>query len=187
MTGGPGLLRGLRRRRRMIEGALGRSAALFDGGCHAQASRIRRPPLLSRSRVSGGSHSLRKPGSSAAGAWCTAMSSFPRSSGAMICARAARDAGFKACCLGSGRYDGGQSRGVFLGSEAGLRASGLPRVRAMARRGAAHRIPDARKRDPGSPKKGEAFFGTVPGQRPRPLGCQPPRMPGRPVVERGPR
>jgi len=44
-----------------------------DGGHHAQASR--RPLLLSTSRLSGGSHSPRKPASSAAGVSSTATSS----------------------------------------------------------------------------------------------------------------
>jgi len=81
--------------------------------CHAQASQFRRPPLLSTSRVSGGSHSLRKPGSNAAGASSTATSSWSRSSAATIYARAAPDAGFKACCMKSGRYDGA-NRGHYF-------------------------------------------------------------------------
>jgi hypothetical protein len=36
----------------------------------------------------------------------TAMSSWSKNSAATICARAAPDAGFKACCLESGNYDG---------------------------------------------------------------------------------
>ena len=46
---------------RMLGAARGKGAAFFMEGCHAQASRIRRPPLLSTLRLSGGSPSLRKP------------------------------------------------------------------------------------------------------------------------------
>jgi len=83
--------------------------------CHAQASRFRRPPVLSTSRVSGGSPSPRKPTWSAAGASCTATSSWARSSGATTCARAAPDADFKRCCMQSGRHDGANRDDYFQG------------------------------------------------------------------------
>jgi len=41
---------------------------------------------------------------SGASASCTAISNFSRNSAATIRARAGRDAGFKACCLDSGRF-----------------------------------------------------------------------------------
>jgi hypothetical protein len=44
-----------------------------------------------------------------------AMSSSPRSSGATICARAAPDGDFKACCLDSGRHDGANRHHYFQG------------------------------------------------------------------------
>jgi len=44
-----------------------------------------------------------------------AMSSWSRSSGATICARAAPDGDFKACCLDSGRHDGANRQHYFQG------------------------------------------------------------------------
>ena len=90
------------------------------GGRHAQASRFRRPPVLSTSRLSGGSPTLQRPASSAAGASSTATSSCPKSSAATTCARAARRAGFKACCMRSGRHDGANRDDYFQGVTAVL-------------------------------------------------------------------
>ena len=69
---------------------------------------------FSRSLVSGGEiASPRKPGSGADGVSSMATSSFSRSSAAMICARAVRDIGFKACCMAAGRYDGSNRDDYF--------------------------------------------------------------------------
>jgi hypothetical protein len=54
-----------------------------------------------------------------------AMSSLPRSSVATICARAAPDGDFKACCLRSGRHDGANRNDYFQGM------SGAPACRRM--------------------------------------------------------
>jgi hypothetical protein len=42
-----------------------------------------------------------------------AMSSLSKSSAAMTCAHAAPDAGFKACCIKSGGYDGANRNYYF--------------------------------------------------------------------------
>jgi len=44
-----------------------------------------------------------------------AMSSWSRRSGATICARAAPDGDFKACCLDCGRHDGANRHHYFQG------------------------------------------------------------------------
>jgi hypothetical protein len=42
-----------------------------------------------------------------------AMSNWPRSSAATICVHAAPDAGFKACCMQAGAYDGSNRNYYF--------------------------------------------------------------------------
>ena len=83
--------------------------------CHAQARRFRKPPQLSAPCVSGGNPSPRKPTSSAGGVSSMATSNCQKSSAATICAPAAPDAGFKACCLKSGKYDGLNRDDYFQG------------------------------------------------------------------------
>jgi hypothetical protein len=51
--------------------------------------------------------------SSAGGVSSMATSNWPKSSAAMIYARAAPDAGFKACCMKSGAYDGSNRDDYF--------------------------------------------------------------------------
>jgi hypothetical protein len=51
--------------------------------------------------------------SSVDGASSMAMSSWSKSSAAMICAHAAPDAGFKTCCMKSGAYDGSNRDDYF--------------------------------------------------------------------------
>ena len=105
---------GLQHARRVLASRRGdgpRTASLEV--CHAQASRFRKPPLLSASRVSGGSHSPRKPTSSAVGVLSIATSNWPKSSVVTTCAHAALDAGFKACCMKSGAYDGSNRNDYF--------------------------------------------------------------------------
>jgi hypothetical protein len=50
-----------------------------------------------------------------------ATSNSSKNSAAMIFARAARDAGFKACCMASGAYDGSNRNHYFQGIEADVR------------------------------------------------------------------
>jgi hypothetical protein len=90
--------------------------------CHAQARRFRKPPQLSASRVRGGSHSPRKPTSSAGGVSSMATSNYPKNSAATICVHAAPAVGFKACCLKSGKYDGSNRDDYFqgVGDKAGV-------------------------------------------------------------------
>ncbi|HKB90740.1 MAG TPA: hypothetical protein VKC60_09525 [Opitutaceae bacterium] len=53
--------------------------------------------------------------SNAAGATSMATSNWPKNSAATICARAAPAAGFKACCMESGTYDGSNRDNYFQG------------------------------------------------------------------------
>src|SRR5262245_48538128 len=55
-----------------------------------------------------------------------AMSSLSRSSGAGICAHAAPGAGFKRCCLRSGRYDGAQRTYYFPAEGIGEQRDAIP-------------------------------------------------------------
>jgi hypothetical protein len=88
-----------------------------------------------------------------------AMSSSSRSSGATICALAAADRDFKRCCLRSGRYDGANRNHYFRGVRLG--GAGVQN---------------------GGDRSEPRF--SVPYRR---FGLKPPRMPGLPMVERGPR
>jgi hypothetical protein len=61
--------------------------------------------------------------SSVGGASFTATSSRPKNSAVTIYVRAAPDAGFKACCMKSGAYDGSNRDDYFQGVVAGRRVS----------------------------------------------------------------